>query len=178
MLNDRRKRERFDRDVLPLLDSAYNLARWLTNSDDDAADVVQEACLRAFKALDSLVSSDGKAWFLTIVRNAGHSFLRKRREKVAAYEAELEALEWDGPNPEQALMVDLERELLTSFLEELPVDFREVVVLRELEELSYKEISEITQMPIGTVMSRLNRARRRLRQRAADRTPEGWHIGM
>jgi len=176
-MNDRRRRERFDRDVLPYLDSAYNLARWLTRSDDDAQDVVQEACLRAFRALDNLVATDGKSWLLSIVRNTAHSFLRKNRQLGNAFEAELDALEWSGPNPEQAVMDDLERELLAGFIEELPVEFREVVVLRELEDLSYKEISEITQMPIGTVMSRLSRARRRLQQRAADRSPEGWPAG-
>lgn len=132
--------------------------------------------MKAFQALGS-AGPTSKAWFLTIVRNTAHSLLRRnRREK--RLEDEIETLAWDGPSPEQSLLSNLNQEILTAFLEELPAELREVVVLRELEDLSYREIAEVTGKPIGTVMSRLSRARQRLQQRASDRTPEEWQLGL
>jgi RNA polymerase sigma factor (sigma-70 family) len=170
--------ERFNREILPHLDSAYNMARWLARNDEDASDIVQDACIRAFKSLDQM-HAGAKSWFLTIVRNTAYTFLTRKSGLVgAAFLDEAEGLEWDGPNPEQALMMKADKEMVVKFLEDLPTEFREVVVLRDLEDLSYKEIAEVTGVPIGTVMSRLNRARQRLQQRLADRAPEERKLGL
>ena len=149
--------------MLPLLPSAYNLARWLTRNDHDAEDVVQEAFLRAFRFFPSYRGGDARAWLLAIVRNACWTWLRVNRSREVAT-----ALE-DADEPVDAA-VSAEEDLvrradgarLRHALEELPPEFREVTVLRELEELSYREIAEVAGIPIGTVMSRLARARRRL----------------
>ena len=170
--------ERFNREILPHLDAAYNIARWLARNDDDAADIVQEACIRAFKGLGQMNGAP-KPWFLTIVRNTAYTFLSRRQGFAgSAYLDEAEDVEWDGPNPEQAMMLAKDKEMVGKFLEELPAEYREVVILRDLEDLSYKEIAEVTGVPIGTVMSRLNRARHRLQQRLADRTPEERKLGL
>ena len=154
---------RFETLVMPHIDAAYNLARWLTRSDADAEDVVQEACLKAFRFLGQCRAEDAKGWFLAITRNAAYSWLRNKRPQELVLsvgaEGELAELAADPATPE-SLMLDGE---LTSRLEEaigrLPVPFREVVILREQEELSYKEIAALTAVPIGTVMSRLARGR-------------------
>ncbi len=153
----------FERVVLPLLPSAYNLARWLTRNDHDADDVVQEAFLRAYRFFPSFRGTDARAWVLTIVRNACWTFLRasRSREIVAGLDETDEPVD-AAVSAEEDLVRRADGARLARALDELPTEFREVVVLRELEELSYREIAEVTGIPVGTVMSRLSRARRRL----------------
>jgi RNA polymerase sigma-70 factor (ECF subfamily) len=153
-------RARFEQQVLPHLDAAFNLARWLTRNDHDAEDVVQEAMLRAYRFFDGL-RGEARPWLLAIVRNACFSWLQANRP------AELQAidrmeLESDAPGPEALAARDLDRRRLNEAIAALPVQFREVLVLRELEDLAYKDIARIAEIPIGTVMSRLARARRLL----------------
>ncbi len=154
---------RFEQTVLPHLDAAYNLARWLTRNDTDAADVVQEAFLRALKFFGGFRGGDTRAWLLTIVRNACYTWLRRNRvnELATPFDEETHSVESD--DPETILLEGADREMLRQALEALPVEFREVVILRELEGLSYKEIAGVADVPVGTVMSRLARARKRLR---------------
>ena len=154
----------FERLVLVHLDAGYNLARWLTHDAQDADDVVQDACLRAMKYMASLQGVDGRAWFLTIVRRAFYDWLARNRPALMLRDDEsaIEALADEADGPEQALLRKTERLALAEAVAALPLPFREVIVLRELEELSYKEIARIADLPIGTVMSRLSRARRML----------------
>ncbi len=163
----------FERRVVPHLDAAFNLARWLTRNDHDAEDVVQEAFLRAFRFFDGLKDSDARPWLLAIVRNTGYSWLEKNRpadivalDDDAALASDTVTVGHVSPaesNPEVILLQSANTKLLNQALEELPVAFREVLVMRELEDLSYKEIASIAAIPIGTVMSRLSRAREMLR---------------
>ncbi len=153
-------RARFEQQVLPHLDAAFNLARWLTRNDHDAEDVVQEALLRAYRFFDGLRGAP-RPWLLAIVRNACFSWLQANRP------AELRAIdgleqESDAPGPEALAARDVDRRRLNEAIAALPVQFREVLVLRELEDLAYKDIARIAEIPIGTVMSRLSRARRQL----------------
>jgi RNA polymerase sigma-70 factor (ECF subfamily) len=153
----------FNEAVLPHLDTAYNLARWLTRNDHDAEDVVQEASLRAFKYWKGFSGRDCRAWLLAIVRNTYYSWVRQRsvQPEVTA-DGEIDEVDDGIPNPENVLLQNADRELLRAALEDLPVEFREAIVLREMEGLSYKEIADIAAVPIGTIMSRLARARKRL----------------
>ena len=152
----------FEQTVVSNLDAAYNLARWLTRDDRDAEDVVQEACLRAFRFFDSFHGGDSRAWLLTIVRHTCYTWLRKNRaHELVAFDEELDSVE-TGLGPEEMLLQNADHQLLRKAVEELPIEFREVIILRELEGLSYKEIASITGVPLGTVMSRLARARKRL----------------
>jgi RNA polymerase sigma factor (sigma-70 family) len=155
------KLRRFEEQVSPHLKSAYNLARWLTRNHEDAEDVVQEAFLRAFSAFESLRSEDAKPWLLTIVRNTSMTWLKRNRNTGAAIgleEAPEDPIE-SSPDPEERLLISCEREQVRQALEQLPSEFREAVVLREMEGLSYKEISAVIGVPLGTVMSRLSRGR-------------------
>jgi len=155
----------FEQIVLSHLDAAYNLARWLTRDEQDAEDVVQEACLRAFRFFDSFRGGDSRAWLLTIVRHTCYTWLQKNRaHELASFDEGLEGVE-SGASPEELLLQSVDQQTLRHALEELPVEFREVIILRELEGLSYKEISGIAGIPLGTVMSRLARARKQLQQR-------------
>jgi RNA polymerase sigma factor (sigma-70 family) len=163
---------RFEQAVLPHLDAAYNLARWLTRNDADAADVAQEAFLRALKFFGGFRGGDTRAWLLTIVRNASYTWLRRNRVKELATPFDEETHTVESDDPETILLEGADREVLREALEALPAEFREVVVLRELEGLSYKKIAGIADVPVGTVMSRLARARKRLRLSLAGR-PEG-----
>jgi RNA polymerase sigma-70 factor (ECF subfamily) len=165
-LNEDEQRERFEQSVLPHLDAAYNLARWLTNSDQDAQDVVQEACLRALKFFNTFRGENARAWLLTIVRRTCYSWLSKNRAHQPVLEPteELEGLEDPGPNPDALLARTSDLEAVRRAVEQLPVEFREAIVLREMEGLSYKEIADAVSVPIGTVMSRLARARKHLQQ--------------
>jgi RNA polymerase sigma-70 factor (ECF subfamily) len=153
----------FNEAVLPHLDTAYNLARWLTRNDQDAEDVVQEASLRAFKYWKGFSGRDCRAWLLAIVRNTYYSWVRQRsvQPEVTA-DGEIDEIDDGIPDPENVVLQNADRELLRAALEDLPVEFREAIVLREMEGLSYKEIADIAAVPIGTVMSRLARARKRL----------------
>jgi len=165
---------RFEKSVLPHLDAAYNLARWLTRNDHDAEDVVQEAYLRAFRFFDGMRGAEARPWLLAIVRNAGYSWLEKNRpaEVVALDDSGLIASDVETAghmspadnNPEVIMLQSANRKLVNQALEEIPVGYREVVVMRELEDLSYKEIAAIAGIPIGTVMSRLARGRELLRR--------------
>jgi RNA polymerase sigma factor (sigma-70 family) len=153
----------FNQAVLPHLDAAYNLARWLTRNDQDAEDIAQEACLRAFKYWRSFSGRDCRSWLLKIVRNTFYSWLRQRSvQPVLTDDGETDDTVDNLPDPESALIQNVDRDMLRAALEDLAVEFREAIVLRELEGLSYKEIADIAGVPIGTVMSRLARARKRL----------------
>jgi RNA polymerase sigma-70 factor, ECF subfamily len=155
---------RFEDAVLPHLDAAFNLARWLTRNEADAEDVVQEAYLRAFKFFGGFHGSDGRSWLLAIVRNTSYTWLQNNRspELTVLVDDELHQVESKDLNPDALLQQSADRQMVKQALEELPVEFREVLVLRELEEMSYKQIASITELPIGTVMSRLARGRKRL----------------
>jgi RNA polymerase sigma-70 factor (ECF subfamily) len=163
-LRDQNKIKRFEQAFLPHLDVAYNLARWLTRNEQDAEDVVQEAYLRAFKFFDSFRNADSRPWLLAIVRNTYYTWRQQKRahEGIMPFDEELHSVNQDATNPEEVLLHSIDAQLLREALEDLPVEFREVMVLRELEGLSYKEIADIAAIPLGTVMSRLARARKRL----------------
>ncbi len=153
--------------MLRHLPAAYNFARWLARKSDDAEDLVQESCLRAFKAFDAFRGGDGRAWLLTIVRNTWYTWQKHdQREGLAeAFDEELHAVVNQDRDPEALLLASVDTRLLRQALEELPLEFREVIILRELEGMSYKEIANLAAIPIGTVMSRLARARERLQHR-------------
>ena len=146
---------------MPHLNAGYNLARWLARDADDAADVVQDACLRAMRYGDSINRSDARSWFLTIVRHAFYDWCGRNRptELVRDDEAVAAAADRSAVDPEQAAMRRSDAKVLAEALAGLPLVFREVLTLREMEELSYKEIARVVDVPIGTVMSRLARAR-------------------
>ena len=153
----------FEEVVLPHLDAAFNYARWLTRSDADAEDVVQDAYVRAIRFFSSLRSDDARAWLLTIVRNTWYGRCsHARAHQTAEYDDTEHDQPDDGLGPEALAMQQQAVENVQRAIHELPVDFREVIVLRELEGLLYKEIAAVVGIPIGTVMSRLARARERL----------------
>jgi len=170
------KHQRFTQLALPHLDAAYNLARWITRNNHDAQDVVQESVLRALKYFDSFHGQDARAWLLAVVRNTCYTWLETNRpaELVPAFqsgdqEAAGEADVTDcalgvATDPETLCLQQADTETLDQAIATLPLEFREVMILRELEELSYKEIAKIVEVPLGTVMSRLSRARKLLRQ--------------
>jgi RNA polymerase sigma factor (sigma-70 family) len=167
---------RFEQTIMPHLDAAYNLARWLTRNDSDAQDVVQDAYLRAFKYFDSFQGENPSAWLLAIVRNAGFTWMRRNRrsEEVVGSEpldeeevGNAEPLLGGGSrqlatDPETLLIEARDRAQVNELVAKLPAEFREVIVLREIQDLSYREIADIVGIPIGTVMSRLSRARKLL----------------
>jgi len=156
----------FEEAVLPHLDAAYNLARWLTRNTQDAEDVVQEAYLRAFRFFGGFHGGNARAWLLKIVRNTCYTWLHQNRTHQATdlFDEQIHTDVAESRNPETLLLQRADGQLLNQALDELPTDFREVLVLLELEGLSYKEIAEVLGTPIGTVMSRLARARHRLRE--------------
>ena len=158
--------DRFEQRVVPLMDDAYTLARHLMRDEHEAQDIVQEAYLRAWRYFSGFRGGDERAWLLTIVRNCCYSWRRgKRGTEDIPYDDETHGLESPNRFPADARAIgESERGNLASALETLPPEFREVVVLRELEDFSYREIARITGVPIGTVMSRLARARDRLRR--------------
>jgi RNA polymerase sigma-70 factor (ECF subfamily) len=160
----------FEDALLPHLDAAYSLARWLTRNDQDAQDVVQEAYLRAFRFFPAFRGGDAHAWIMKIVRNTCYSWLNENRPLQNASEFDENAF-FPGTrpsNPEEVVLQNDSGTLVRKALETLPTHFREVLVLRELDGMSYKEIAEITGMPAGTVMSSLSRARDRFRQALKD----------
>lgn len=159
---DSQDQVRFEQLVLPHLDGAYNLARWLLRSPADAEDVAQEAMLRSYKFFPSFRGGDARAWLLQIVRNTCYSWLEKNSREGNMTEFDEEFHGPPGPTPEEAAIASQDRARLTRALESLSPRAREVLVLRELEGCSYKEIATITAVPIGTVMSSLSRARRQL----------------
>ena len=163
---------RFEREILPHLDAAHNLARWLTGNDADAADVVQEAAVRALSFFEGFRGGDARAWLLRIVRNTCYTWLRRNRtEKMMPLDEATHDPGERAANPEQAAISRADRRTLQAAIAELPVEFRAALVLREIEGLAYKEIAHVTGVPMGTVMSRLARARNRLRERLAPPEP-------
>jgi len=157
----------FERVILPHLGAAYNLARWLARNDQDAEDVVQEAYLRAFRFFEGFHGGDGRAWLLAIVRNVYYSVAGRSPapELTTIFDEEAHSAPRDEFDPERRALRRAESRQLQAAIEELPRESREVLVLRELQDLSYKEIAEIIEIPIGTVMSRLARARSALKVR-------------
>jgi RNA polymerase sigma-70 factor (ECF subfamily) len=161
----------FEEALLPHLDAAHNLARWLLRNEQDAQDVVQEAYLRAFKSFSGFHGSNGRAWLLTIVRNTAYTLLKKNRavDLSTSFDEEIHASGYDSVSPATILGHSEDAELIRQAMDELPVEFREILALRHLEGLSYKEIADIAQIPPGTVMSRLARARVKLKEYLAAR---------
>jgi RNA polymerase sigma-70 factor (ECF subfamily) len=156
----------FEQAALPHLDAAYNLAFWLTRNEQDAEDVVQEAFLRAFRFYAGFRGGDARVWLLKIVRNTCYTWLHENRplQHAAEFDEALSLPDSHIPNPEQAVLQNDTRALLRKALEKLPPDYREVLILRELEGMSYKEIAGVTGIPAGTVMSSLYRGRDYLRR--------------
>jgi RNA polymerase sigma-70 factor, ECF subfamily len=162
----------FDRLMLAHLDAAYNLARWLVRNEHDAEDIVQEASLRAFRFFAGFRGGDSRAWLLKIVRNTAFTWLKRNRpaDPPAEFDENLHIATDDAPTLEASLLRKADTAIIRAALDELSVDFREVVVLRDIEELSYKEIADIADIPVGTVMSRLARARGKLARSITART--------
>lgn len=171
MLQEQNRVTRFEEAVLPYMPAAYNLARWLTRDNQDAEDVVQDAYLRAFRFFDGFHGGDSRVWLLAIVRNTCYTWLRQKRahEVTTLFDEEIHSSACDMFDPERLLMQSTDIAALREALEDLPVEFREVIILRELEGLSYKEIADVATVPLGTVMSRLARGRSRLQQALAAR---------
>ena len=156
----------FEDVMLPHLDAAHNLAKWLLRNEEDAKDVVQEAYLRAFKSFGGFHGSNGRAWLLTIVRNTSYTLLKKNRaaDLTTTFDEEIHAASDESASPAIIVEHAEDAERVTKAIDELPAEFREILVLRHQEGLSYKEIADIAQIPPGTVMSRLARARAKLRE--------------
>ena len=161
----------FEERMLPHLDAAHNLAWWLLRNEEDAQDVVQEAYLRAFKSFSGFHGSNGRAWLLTIVRNTSYTFLKKNKavDLTTPFDEELHASGHESVSPAIVLEHSEDADLIRQVMDELPVEFREILTLRHMEGLSYSEIADIAQLAPGTVMSRLARARARLKQGLAAR---------
>jgi RNA polymerase sigma-70 factor (ECF subfamily) len=164
-LEEQDKLARFEQSIMPHMNAAYNLARWLAGNDSDAQDVVQEAYLRAFKFLNGFRGGDSRSWLLRIVRNAFYDWLkRNRREETGTpFDEELHSAGDEKAMPDSLLLEKADHDMIRKAIEDLPCEFREILVLRELEGFSYKEIADIAAVPLGTVMSRLARAREHLR---------------
>lgn len=164
----------FERQVLPHLNAAYNLARFLMRNDQNAEDVVQDAALRAFRFFESFRGDNSRAWFLTIVRNTAFTAMKRNRtnEEAVVFDDELHGAQ--VPPLEQGIALDraYDRQTVRTAIEQLPAEFREAITLRELEGMSYKEIADIAGVPIGTIMSRLARARRQLQLLLTKNNPE------
>lgn len=156
----------FEEMVLPHLGAAYNLARWITGNEHDAEDVVQESYLRALKFFGGFRGEDSRPWLLTIVRNTCFTWLRQNRSSELSTELDedIHGREREPGNPESILLAAAQSEMVRRAIEELPPEFREVIILREMEDMSYKQIASIASIPVGTVMSRLARARFRLQE--------------
>jgi RNA polymerase sigma-70 factor (ECF subfamily) len=173
-LDEESRRGRFEAAVLPHLDAAYNLARWLAGNTTDAEDVVQDAYLRAFRYFDAFQGGNFRVWLLTIVRNAFITWVKENRsgrmmfvpDTPVAQTADTEETMWGSRprDPESLLLESIDSQTLSRLMEQLPLEYREVLLLREVEDLAYKEIADVTGVPIGTVMSRLSRARLSLRK--------------
>ena len=161
----------FEALMLPHLDAAHNLAKWLLRNEEDACDVVQEAYLRAFKSFSGFRGSNGRAWLLTIVRNTSYTLLKKNRgaDLTTTFDEEIHASGDESLSPATILEHSEDEELIRQAMDALPVEFREILTLRHQEDLSYKEIADIAQIPPGTVMSRLARARAKLKECLAAR---------
>ena len=156
----------YEEALLPHLDAAYNLARWLTRDERDAEDVVQEAYLRAFKHFAAFKGGNARPWLLAIVRNTYYTWIQRNRlpEAMTPLDEQQDTHISDAPDPEILLLKETDKQILRRALRKLPAEFLEVIVLREFEELSYQQIADVVHVPMGTVMSRLARARKRLAQ--------------
>jgi RNA polymerase sigma-70 factor, ECF subfamily len=174
------ERAAFDEVFLPHMPEAYRLAHWLTGNASDAEDIVQEAAIRAFRGIKNFGAVNARAWSLTIVRNTAFSWLAKNKPKKVVYLNDLSAteqqeLEYEGlqgtkvETPEQIVLFKADAEEIEKALAQLPTQFREVIVLREMNQMNYRDIAEITNVPIGTVMSRLSRGRQLLLALLGDR---------
>lgn len=169
-MDDLNKNYSFEKLILPHRDSAYNFARWLTRNDNDAEDIVQDAFLRAFKFFGGFRGGDSKSWLLAIVKNVFYTkfSVSKKFDKIISMENNPVQISTDSTNPEIIYLRKENAGIIKDAIENLPLEFREVIILREMEDLSYKEISDILQIPAGTVMSRLARARKNLYLMLAD----------
>jgi len=182
-MQEAEKLSRFEEAILPHLDAAYNLARWLVRNDHDAEDIVQEACYRGLKYFSTFRGENCRAWLLAIVRNTGYDWLKQKRpnDLVTISDEDpptdsverMDHLAIETSNPETLLIQHADQEMLKQALEALPAEFREVMILREIEEMSYKEISGVCDIPLGTVMSRLARGRKQLQQYLAKWNKQG-----
>jgi len=180
-VDDQTDQTRFVEVFLPHLDDAFRLARWISGSRADAEDIVQEASLRAFKGIRTFSGGSTRAWTLTIVRNASYSWLAKNRPSTVVLTEDLDqharekmeraAGDGDVPTPEAALIAKMEAEEVRNAVAALPLPFREVLVLREIHDLDYRSIADVIQVPIGTVMSRLARARKLILAALQESTP-------
>jgi RNA polymerase sigma-70 factor (ECF subfamily) len=164
------KLDRFNRIVVPHLDAAYNYARWLTRNGQDAEDVAHEAMLRALQFFDSFNREQVRPWLLAIVRNTFYTWLKKNRplELAESFRDDSSGTAGESADPREIAILNADRRALAQAIERLPREYREPIILREMEELSYQQIAGILEIPIGTVMSRLARARGRLQQRLAE----------
>ena len=164
-VEEKHKLARFEEGMMPHMNAAYNLARWLAGNHEDAQDVVQDAYLRAFKFFETFRGGSSRSWLLRIVRNAFYDSLRRKHseESSEAPQAQAERLPDPSPAPDAALLQKADGEMLRQSIAALPVEYREVLVMREFENCSYKEIADVAGVPLGTVMSRLARAREQLR---------------
>ena len=180
VVQNKDERNAFDEIFLPYLPEAYRLAQWLAGSASDAEDIVQEAAIRAFRGIKGFGAVNARAWSLTIVRNTALSWLTKNRPRTVAYindlsAAEQQGLEYEGlygtriETPEETALFKADAEEIQKALAQLPAQFREVIVLREINQMNYRDIAEITNVPIGTVMSRLSRGRQLLVALLGDR---------
>jgi len=184
-LSEENPSRRFSDAALPHLDAAFNLARWISRNDHDAQDIVQDAFLRAFRAFGTFRGGNAKPWLLAIVRNTSYTWLSRHRraELEVAYDDDIHGGEdsasgnGDVGNPEAILARAEDARIVNEVLAEMPVGYREVIVLRDLEELSYKEIAQVAGLPIGTVMSRLARGRKLFATRFTTRR-DGGHDGL
>jgi RNA polymerase sigma-70 factor (ECF subfamily) len=174
-LHEPDKLSSFERAILPHLDAAYNLARWLVRNQHDAEDMVQEAYLKAFTFFSGFRGEESRAWLLSIVRNTCYTWLKKNRARdlLTVMEDEIHQIPGNSPTPEALQLAKADRLLLHEALDQLPTEFREVLILRELEGLSYKQIASVVDLPVGTVMSRLSRARQRLSKEMIERKAPG-----
>jgi RNA polymerase sigma-70 factor (ECF subfamily) len=156
----------FEQIIIPHLNAAYNLARWITRNAHEAEDLVQESYLKAFRFFDGFQGGDGRAWLLAIVRNTCLTWLRRNKSGAPSnvFDERLHSGSGEGGDVEAELVKQVDLESLRGCIETLPLEYREVLVMREIQELSYKEIAEIACVPVGTVMSRLSRGRKRLEE--------------
>ena len=166
--SEREKAERFESIVMPHLDAAYNLARWITRREEAADEAVQEAYLRAYRYFDSFTGGDGRVWLLAIVRNCCLSSYRRQKGVEVAFDERAHTVQSGELTPEQTLLKKDATRSVRHCIDALPREFREVLVMREIEGLSYKEIADVMGVPMGTVMSSLSRARQKMREQLAE----------
>ncbi len=163
-MDEAEKRVLFEQTMVPYLDATYNLARWLTRNNQDAEDVAQEAYLRAYRYFHAFSGGDGKAWMLSIVRNTCLTWRSRQKAAAVVFDEGMHSPDSMRSNPENLVLRQSAAAALRDCLQSLPLEYRETLVMREMEEMSYRQIAECTALPIGTVMSRLSRGRKRLEE--------------